>query len=142
MYPLFLFSACESQPIKMNKFILCIVLPCIIAMVAVHAQQYVGSYGYPAQTVQYGRQGQYVAYASNSLQALRQARLFNYRMYCFTEQFCPTPPVHNLSLSLDCSVLSQQIFFCGRGYGQMLCISKNTFTIYSENEKKKRLIES
>lgn len=63
----------------MNKVILCIILPCVIAMVS---SAYIMQNPYAYQTAGQSQQpGQYAAYAANSNQALRQSRLFNYCKY-------------------------------------------------------------
>ena len=65
-----------EKSIKMNtKVAICLILPCIIALVS--CAYLPGNYGYqqPRQVAPYAN------YAANSYQGLKQARLFNYREY-------------------------------------------------------------
>ena len=61
-----------------TKAIVCVILPCIIALVSCAYYQpaeYGYHYPHPRQVAPYQN------YAANSYQAVRQARLFNYRKY-------------------------------------------------------------
>jgi len=68
--------------IKMNKAVILVVLPCLIALVS--CAYYQQQYAHPTYTQSYGYGGQrnvapYANYGANSYQAVKQARLFNYR---------------------------------------------------------------
>ena len=66
----------------MNKAVILVVLPCLIALVASQAYSYLPNYGYqqaylpPPRVV-----APYQNYAQNSYNAVKQARLFNYRKF-------------------------------------------------------------